>query len=101
MRKNSRMIMGAVAGLMWVAALATTVMAWRDGGGVSEWHVLQLPLLIVGGCCGLMAALGVMIAPAKELWTLGYNAGLRDGARAMMSDRVVQLPDRTHDGSLN
>lgn len=95
------MILASIAILTWTGAVAATILAMQDGGGDSEWHVLQLPLLIIGGCCGVMAALGVVIAPAKELWRLGYEAGLRDGARAMMSDRVVELPSRMRDQSMN
>lgn len=53
---------------------------------------MQLPLLVGGGCLLVISALGAVIAPAKELWRLGYDAGLRDGLRSSTGSQVVELP---------
>lgn len=98
MCKRYRKVLGVAAIVLSLAAGLTTVLAW-DEGGDSHWHLLQLPFLIGAASCAVMAVLAQVIAPAKELWRLGYDAGLRDGARAMMSDRVVALPDRQGQGA--
>lgn len=94
MIKAHQKVAGRAAVGLWVLALAVTVMALTSVGQVERWHVLQLPLLVLAGCSTLLSVLGRVIAPTRESYQLGYDAGLRDGARAMMSDRVVEFRDR-------
>lgn len=84
MRKGHRKIVGWVAWPAWAGALTATVLALVDTAGF-RWHVLQLPLLIVAGLTTLLAILGKVIAPTKEAYRLGYDAGHRDGVRAILA----------------
>lgn len=89
MIKSHRTLMWRASIALWGLSAVATGLALLGGDHMKTWYALQLPLLILAGCATVVSILGRVIAPTRESYRLGYEAGLRDGARAMMSGAEV------------
>lgn len=95
MTKANRLRTALAAAALWTVATAITVAAFLHGSGMSEWHVLQLPVTGAAVCMTVIAALGRVIAPTRASFELGYDAGLRDGLQAASAPSpVIHLESR-------
>jgi hypothetical protein len=63
-----------------------------------HWHLMQVPVLSMAVMLTTLTVLGKVIAPVRDSYQLGYDAGLRDGLRAALdirpSERVIHLDSR-------